>query len=217
MPTRSTSTSSSSDRADRVRSRSALLGSVSRGILHESKRPVLVVRGDRGPRRPAGICGYATASKCSRHARATASREAVCGVRTFSVRRARLGRTNPAWLSRCSPTPPRSTLPASRQCSAHPGGGAMIGRRFWEIGGFVAGAVLILFGAAAIYMGVDGRNTVRDSLKDEQVFFSTAEDEDAGHRQVRVGVVRRAGHDRRPGSGVRDRSCASTSSSAPRA
>jgi hypothetical protein len=55
----------------------------------------------------------------------------------------------------------------------------MISRRFWEIGGFVAGAVLILFGAAAIYMGVDGRNTVRDSLKDEQVFFSTAEDEDA--------------------------------------
>jgi hypothetical protein len=55
----------------------------------------------------------------------------------------------------------------------------MKGRRVWEIGGFVAGAVLILFGAAAIYMGVDGRNTVRDSLKDEQVFFSTAEDEDA--------------------------------------
>ncbi len=55
----------------------------------------------------------------------------------------------------------------------------MFGRRFWEIGGFIAGAVLILFGAAAIYMGVDGRNTVRDSLKDEQVFFSTAEDEDA--------------------------------------
>ena len=55
----------------------------------------------------------------------------------------------------------------------------MFGKRFWEIGGFIAGAVLILFGAAAIYMGVDGRNTVRDSLKDEQVFFSTAEDEDA--------------------------------------
>ena len=55
----------------------------------------------------------------------------------------------------------------------------MIGRRFWEIGGFIAGAVLIVFGAAAIYMGVDGRNTVRDSLKDEMVFFSTAEDEDA--------------------------------------
>jgi hypothetical protein len=55
----------------------------------------------------------------------------------------------------------------------------MKGSRFWEIGGFVAGAVLILFGVAAIYMGVDGRSTVRDSLKDEQVFFSTAADEDA--------------------------------------
>lgn len=55
----------------------------------------------------------------------------------------------------------------------------MKGRRFWEIGGFLAGAVLIVFGAVAIYMGVDGRNTVRDALKDEQVFFSTAEDQDA--------------------------------------
>ena len=55
----------------------------------------------------------------------------------------------------------------------------MIGRRFWEIGGFIAGAVLIVFGAVAIYMGVDGRNTVRDSLKEEMVFFSEAADEDA--------------------------------------
>ncbi len=54
----------------------------------------------------------------------------------------------------------------------------MRGKRFWEIGGFLAGAVLIVFGAVAIYMGVDGRATVRDSLKDEQVFFSTAADED---------------------------------------
>ena len=55
----------------------------------------------------------------------------------------------------------------------------MKGNRLLEIGGFVAGAVLILFGVVAIYMGVDGRSTVRDSLKDEQVFFSTAADEDA--------------------------------------
>jgi hypothetical protein len=54
----------------------------------------------------------------------------------------------------------------------------MKGTRFWEIGGFVAGAVLIVFGIVAIYMGVDGRSTVRDSLKSEQVFFSTAEDGD---------------------------------------
>jgi hypothetical protein len=55
----------------------------------------------------------------------------------------------------------------------------MKGKKLWEIGGFIAGGVLILFGAAAIYMGVDGYTTVRDSLKDEQVFFSEAADEDA--------------------------------------
>jgi hypothetical protein len=50
--------------------------------------------------------------------------------------------------------------------------------RLWEFGGFFAGALLILFGAVAIYMGVVGRATVQDSLKDEQVYFSTAADED---------------------------------------
>ena len=55
----------------------------------------------------------------------------------------------------------------------------MKGRRIWEIGGFVAGAVLIAFGAVAIYMGVDGMTTVRDSIKDEKIFFSTQEDGDA--------------------------------------
>jgi hypothetical protein len=45
----------------------------------------------------------------------------------------------------------------------------MKGRRLWEIGGFIAGAVLILFGAAAIYMGVDGYQTVQDELKKEYI------------------------------------------------
>jgi hypothetical protein len=52
----------------------------------------------------------------------------------------------------------------------------MPGTRFWQIGGFVAGAVLIAFGAVAIYMGVDGRSTVRDSLKQEQITFPAADD-----------------------------------------
>ena len=52
----------------------------------------------------------------------------------------------------------------------------MTGKRFWEIGGFVAGAILIAFGVVAIYMGVDGRNTVRDSIKTEQITFGTADD-----------------------------------------
>ena len=42
-------------------------------------------------------------------------------------------------------------------------------RRLFEIGGFVAGAILIAFGAAAIFMGVDGRSTVRDSLAAEKI------------------------------------------------
>jgi hypothetical protein len=54
----------------------------------------------------------------------------------------------------------------------------MQGRRLWEIGGFVAGGLLIAFGVVAIYMGVDGYTTVRDSIKDENIFFSTQEDGD---------------------------------------
>jgi hypothetical protein len=42
-------------------------------------------------------------------------------------------------------------------------------RRMLEFGGFAAGAMLIAFGAAAIYMGVDGRATVRDSLAAEKI------------------------------------------------
>jgi hypothetical protein len=49
-------------------------------------------------------------------------------------------------------------------------------RRVLEWGGLAAGVVLIAFGAAAIYMGVDGRSTVRDSLKQEQIYFGDASD-----------------------------------------
>jgi hypothetical protein len=42
-------------------------------------------------------------------------------------------------------------------------------RKFFEIGGVVAAAVLIAFGIAAIVMGVNGRSTVRDSLKLEKI------------------------------------------------
>jgi hypothetical protein len=59
----------------------------------------------------------------------------------------------------------------------------MKGRRFWEVGGFVAGAVLIVFGAVAIFMGVSGFTTVRDSLKDESIYFSTEEDGDEATAQ----------------------------------
>ncbi|HEY1318396.1 MAG TPA: hypothetical protein VGF10_14320 [Gaiella sp.] len=49
-------------------------------------------------------------------------------------------------------------------------------RRLLEWGGLAAGVVLIAFGAAAIYMGVDGRSTVRDSLKQEQIYFGDSTD-----------------------------------------
>ena len=52
----------------------------------------------------------------------------------------------------------------------------MNGKRYWEIGGFLAGGVLILFGIVAIFMGANGLNTTRDSIKAEGITFGTAED-----------------------------------------
>jgi hypothetical protein len=42
-------------------------------------------------------------------------------------------------------------------------------RKFFEIGGVVAAAVLVAFGIAAIAMGVSGRGTVSHSLKQEYI------------------------------------------------
>ena len=46
----------------------------------------------------------------------------------------------------------------------------------FEIGGIIAGVVLIAFGIGAIYMGVDGRSTVRDSLRQEQITIGSTDD-----------------------------------------
>jgi hypothetical protein len=43
------------------------------------------------------------------------------------------------------------------------------GTKIWEIGGFVAGAVLVLFGAAALYLGINGYRTVGDELDKEYI------------------------------------------------
>jgi hypothetical protein len=45
-------------------------------------------------------------------------------------------------------------------------------RRAFEIGGVVAAAILVAFGIASLVMGVNGRSTVRDSLKLEQIVGS---------------------------------------------
>lgn len=49
-------------------------------------------------------------------------------------------------------------------------------RRYWEIGGFAAGGLLILFGVVAIIMGVSGYNTTRDAIKAEGITFGSADD-----------------------------------------
>jgi len=41
--------------------------------------------------------------------------------------------------------------------------------RLWEIGGFISGAVLIVFGAAALYLGINGYQTVGNELTKEQI------------------------------------------------
>jgi hypothetical protein len=45
----------------------------------------------------------------------------------------------------------------------------MRGSRVWEIGGFVAGAVLIVLGAVALFMGIRGYQTVGDELGKEAI------------------------------------------------
>jgi hypothetical protein len=46
-------------------------------------------------------------------------------------------------------------------------------RKAFEIGGFIAAAVLIAFGVVAIVMGVNGRNTVNNSLSHEYIVGSS--------------------------------------------
>ena len=43
--------------------------------------------------------------------------------------------------------------------------------KLFKYGGIVASVILIAFGAGAIVMGACGINTVRDNLKQEQIFF----------------------------------------------
>jgi hypothetical protein len=52
----------------------------------------------------------------------------------------------------------------------------MKGRGYWEIGGFLAGGVLILFGIVAIFMGVTGFDTTRDAIKAEGITFGSTDD-----------------------------------------
>jgi hypothetical protein len=52
----------------------------------------------------------------------------------------------------------------------------MTNKRFWEIGGFVAGGLLIIFGIVAIILGANAYNTTRDAIKAEGITFGSADD-----------------------------------------
>jgi hypothetical protein len=52
----------------------------------------------------------------------------------------------------------------------------MKGRKVWEIGGFISGALLIGFGVVAIFLGVTGFTTTRDAIEDEGITFGAADD-----------------------------------------
>jgi hypothetical protein len=52
----------------------------------------------------------------------------------------------------------------------------MNSRKLFEWAGIAAGVVLIAFGIGAIAMSVNGRSTVQDSLKAEQIYFGDASD-----------------------------------------
>ena len=61
-----------------------------------------------------------------------------------------------------------STIAAGTVAAAERGN-SDITRKLLEWGGFIAGAVLVAFGVAAIIMGFGGRGTVNDSLKAERI------------------------------------------------
>ena len=42
-------------------------------------------------------------------------------------------------------------------------------KRFLEFGGFIAGAILVVFGVAVILLGANGRSTINSNLKQEQI------------------------------------------------
>jgi hypothetical protein len=47
-------------------------------------------------------------------------------------------------------------------------------RRLLEIGGVISGVILVTIGVVALVMGVNGRSTVQDSVKAEQISFGNA-------------------------------------------
>ena len=65
-------------------------------------------------------------------------------------------------------------------------------RRILEWGGLAASVILIVFGIAALYMGIDGRSIVRDSIKQEQITFGDASDPAVAKIRRRSGPASRS-------------------------
>ena len=86
------------------------------------------------------------------------------------------GAGNPQHASACCPMPVRA---AQRKLHAQADHHRSTGRnernemrKFFEIGGVIAAFTLIAFGIGALALGINGRSTVRDSLKLEQIVGS---------------------------------------------
>jgi hypothetical protein len=65
-----------------------------------------------------------------------------------------------------------SAITANNRAARAVGERSDLMRKLFEWGGFAAGAVLVAFGVVAIVMGFNGRSTVADSLKQEQIVGS---------------------------------------------
>lgn len=84
-------------------------------------------------------------------------------------------------------------------------------RKAFEVGGLVAGAVLIVFGVVAIVMGASARSTVTNSLKQEQIVGTsdmtpagiTAEAQKAGLKNVSIPTCSVANQAVTTGAGAR--------------
>src|SRR5207253_2735304 len=75
----------------------------------------------------------------------------------------------------CGALAPTLSAQGRRQANEDFGrdGRSEIMRKFFEFGGVVAAVVLVAFGITAIVMGVNGRNTVSHSLKQEYIVGSS--------------------------------------------
>jgi F0F1-type ATP synthase membrane subunit c/vacuolar-type H+-ATPase subunit K len=113
---------------------------------------------------------------------------------------------------------PRLSAQGRRQADEDFGrdGRSEIMRKFFEIGGVVAAAVLVAFGIAAIVMGFNGRSTVSHSLKQEYIVGSpdmtpaaiTAEAKEAGLNVASLSIPSKSVANKPINSGERARTFA---------